>query len=136
MVLEINTQKSKLRDLVDKIVTAKLGMNLPLIMHGASLLYEVGDDLDDIMVANYNANLEKVGSRIYSLQIQPGILQFFLHVLCFYFSLYQNFLLPLSMEAFSLWKIFSKSYLARLMSSTGSFSFNPFEYCFSISFGF
>ncbi|CAH8309110.1 unnamed protein product [Eruca vesicaria subsp. sativa] len=62
LVLEINTQKSKLQDLVDKIVTAKLGMNLPLIMHGASLLYEVGDDLDDIMVANYNANLEKVRS--------------------------------------------------------------------------
>ena len=38
-------------------------MNLPLIMHGASLLYEVGDDLDDIMVANYNSNLEKVRSR-------------------------------------------------------------------------
>jgi ubiquitin-like 1-activating enzyme E1 B len=59
LVLEINTQKSKLRDLVDRIVKAKLGMNLPLIMHGASLLYEVGDDLDGIMVANYNANLEK-----------------------------------------------------------------------------
>lgn len=62
LVLEINTRKSKLRDLVDRIVKAKLGMNLPLIMHGASLLYEVGDDLDDIMVANYNANLEKVWS--------------------------------------------------------------------------
>lgn len=62
LVLEINTQKSKLRDLVDRIVKAKLGMNLPLIMHGTSLLYEVGDDLDDIMVANYNANLEKVCS--------------------------------------------------------------------------
>lgn len=60
LVLEINTRKSKLRDLVDRIVKAKLGMNLPLIMHGNSLLYEVGDDLDDIMVANYNANLEKV----------------------------------------------------------------------------
>nr|AAN03851.1 SUMO activating enzyme 2 [Arabidopsis thaliana] len=51
LVLEINTRKSKLRDLVDKIVKTKLGMNLPLIMHGNSLLYEVGDDLDDIMVA-------------------------------------------------------------------------------------
>ena len=87
-------------------------------MHGASLLYEVGDDLDDIMVANYNANLEKVGSRIYSSNTGMG---FFLTCLCFYFSLCQNFLLLLSMEAFSLWKIFSKSYLARLMSSTGSF---------------
>lgn len=54
-------------------------MNLPLIMHGASLLYEVGDDLDDIMVANYNANLEKVRSRLFiqfTLQTQAGISQF------------------------------------------------------------
>nr|VDD58484.1 unnamed protein product [Brassica oleracea] len=74
LVLEINTQKSKLRDLVDKIVTAKLGMNLPLIMHGASLLYEVGDDLDDIMVANYNANLEKSLSELPSPVINGSIL--------------------------------------------------------------
>ena len=106
-------------------------MNLPLIMHGASLLYEVGDDLDDIMVANYNANLEKVGSRIYSSNTGMGLCNF-LHVLCFYFSLCQNFLLLLSMEAFSLWKIFSKSYLARLMSSTGSFLY-LLNTCFSIS---
>ncbi|KAG2259322.1 hypothetical protein Bca52824_078616 [Brassica carinata] len=74
LVLEINTQKSKLRDLVDKIVTAKLGMNLPLIMHGASLLYEVGDDLDDIMVANYNANLEKSLAELPSPVINGSIL--------------------------------------------------------------
>ncbi|KAF3579793.1 hypothetical protein DY000_02034033 [Brassica cretica] len=74
LVLEINTQKSKLRDLVDKIVKAKLGMNLPLIMHGASLLYEVGDDLDDIMVANYNANLEKSLSELPSPVINGSIL--------------------------------------------------------------
>ncbi|CAI9101974.1 OLC1v1000152C2 [Oldenlandia corymbosa var. corymbosa] len=58
--LEINTKRSKLRDLVEKIVKAKLGMNLPLIMHGSALLYEVGDDLEEDMVANYTANLEKV----------------------------------------------------------------------------
>ncbi|KAF3559489.1 hypothetical protein F2Q69_00016387 [Brassica cretica] len=74
LVLEINTQKSKLRDLVDKIVKAKLGMNLPLIMHGASLLYEVGDDLDDIMVANYNSNLEKSLSELPSPVINGSIL--------------------------------------------------------------
>jgi ubiquitin-like 1-activating enzyme E1 B len=49
-----------LRDFVEKIVKAKLGMYFPLIMHGAALLYEVGDDLDEDMVANYAANLEKV----------------------------------------------------------------------------
>ncbi|KAH0865893.1 hypothetical protein HID58_083104 [Brassica napus] len=74
LVLEINTRKSKLRDLVDKIVTAKLGMNLPLVMHGASLLYEVGDDLDAIMVANYNANLEKSLSELPSPVINGSIL--------------------------------------------------------------
>ncbi|CAH8262992.1 unnamed protein product [Arabidopsis lyrata] len=74
LVLEINTRKSKLRDLVDRIVKAKLGMNLPLIMHGNSLLYEVGDDLDDIMVANYNANLEKYLSELPSPILNGSIL--------------------------------------------------------------
>lgn len=45
---------------MEKIVTSKLGMSLPLITHGSSLLYEVGDDLEEDMVANYAANLEKV----------------------------------------------------------------------------
>lgn len=60
LLLEINTHRSKLRDIVDKIVKARLGMSLPLVMHGAALLYEVGDDLDEAMVANYSANLDKV----------------------------------------------------------------------------
>ncbi|KAL9274726.1 SUMO-activating enzyme subunit 2-like protein [Drosera capensis] len=64
LTLEVNTSVTKLRDFVDKIVRAKLGMNLPLIMHGASLLYEFGDDLDEDMVANYEANLEKVLSEL------------------------------------------------------------------------
>ncbi|XP_068634245.1 SUMO-activating enzyme subunit 2-like [Aristolochia californica] len=58
--LEVNTNHSKLRDFVEKVVKKKLGMNSPLIMVGATLLYEVGDDLDEAMVANYEANLEKV----------------------------------------------------------------------------
>lgn len=58
--LEINTHRSKLRDFVEKIVKAKLGMNSPLIMHGAALLYEVGDDLEEDMIATYTGNLEKV----------------------------------------------------------------------------
>ncbi|KAL3843428.1 hypothetical protein ACJIZ3_000831 [Penstemon smallii] len=64
LTLEINTHHSKLRDLVEKIVKAKLGMNLPLIMHGSVLLYEVGDDLEENEVANYAANLEKVLSEL------------------------------------------------------------------------
>lgn len=60
--LEINTHRSKLRDFVEKIVKAKLGMNSPLIMHATALLYEVGDDLEENEIANYTANLEKVFS--------------------------------------------------------------------------
>ncbi|KAF5448870.1 hypothetical protein F2P56_029368 [Juglans regia] len=60
LTLEINTHRAKLRDFAEKIVKAKLGMYFPLIMHGSALLYEVGDDLDEDMVANYAANLEKV----------------------------------------------------------------------------
>ncbi|KAG5247805.1 SUMO-activating enzyme [Salix suchowensis] len=44
----------KLRDFVEKIVKAKLGMNSPLIMHATALLYEVGDDLEEDEIANYN----------------------------------------------------------------------------------
>jgi len=57
--LEINTNRSKLKDFVEKIVKAKLGMNLPLIMCASNLLYEAGDVEDD-MIAIYEANLEKV----------------------------------------------------------------------------
>lgn len=59
LLLEINTHRSKLKDFVEKIVKAKLGMNLPLIMSSSSLLYEAGDVEED-MVAIYAANLEKV----------------------------------------------------------------------------
>nr|KJB47539.1 hypothetical protein B456_008G030900 [Gossypium raimondii]KJB47541.1 hypothetical protein B456_008G030900 [Gossypium raimondii] len=58
--LEVNTHHSKLRDFVEKIVKAKLGMNFPVIMSGASIIYEVGEDLEEDMVAIYAANLEKV----------------------------------------------------------------------------
>ncbi|KAL6963826.1 SUMO-activating enzyme subunit 2 [Sarracenia purpurea var. burkii] len=64
LLLEVNTNRSKLRDFVEKIVKSKLGMSSPLIMHGPALLYEVGDDLEKDMVANYAANLEKVLSEL------------------------------------------------------------------------
>lgn len=60
MSLEINTNRSKLKDVVEKIVKAKLGMSLPLIMNASNLLYEAGD-VEEEMVAIYEANLEKVG---------------------------------------------------------------------------
>ncbi|XP_061362188.1 SUMO-activating enzyme subunit 2 [Gastrolobium bilobum] len=59
LLLEINTQRSKLKDFVEKVVKAKLGMNLPLIMNASNLLYEAGDVEED-MFPIYEANLEKV----------------------------------------------------------------------------
>jgi ubiquitin-like 1-activating enzyme E1 B len=64
LTLEINTNRSKLRDIVEKIVKSKLGMSLPLIMRGTDLLYEVGDDLDESSVAIYTANLDKLLSEL------------------------------------------------------------------------
>ncbi|XP_057966170.1 SUMO-activating enzyme subunit 2 [Malania oleifera] len=64
LTLEVNTFQTKLRDFVEKIVKAKLGMNFPLIMHGSTLLYEVGEDLEEDMVANYAANLDKLLSEL------------------------------------------------------------------------
>ena len=58
--LEVNTSKSKLRDIVDKIVKGKLSINSPIIMQGSCLIYEMGDDLEESMVVQYNINLEKV----------------------------------------------------------------------------
>ena len=58
--LEVNTSKSKLRDIVEKIVKGKLSINSPIIMQGSCLIYETGDDLEQNMVAQYNLNLEKV----------------------------------------------------------------------------
>lgn len=56
---EINTNRSKLKEVVEKIIKAKLRTNLPLIMNASNLLYEAGD-IEDDMVAIYDANLEKV----------------------------------------------------------------------------
>ncbi|KAJ0977559.1 hypothetical protein J5N97_013033 [Dioscorea zingiberensis] len=60
LLLEINTHSSKLRDFIEKIVKNKLGMSSPLIMHGSTLIYEVGDDLEEDVAANYSLNLDKV----------------------------------------------------------------------------
>ncbi|KAH9621584.1 hypothetical protein KSS87_003447, partial [Heliosperma pusillum] len=64
LTLEVDTSRTKFREFIEKIVRAKLGMNLPLVMHGLSLLYEVGDDLDEDMIRNYEANLDKVFSEL------------------------------------------------------------------------
>ena len=67
LLLEVNTSTSKLRDFVEKIVKNKLGMNFPLIMHGSNLIYEVGDDLEEDVAANYALNLDKVMTQSFNL---------------------------------------------------------------------
>ncbi|MCO5596857.1 hypothetical protein L7F22_050927 [Adiantum nelumboides] len=59
LCLEVDTLKTKLKDIVEKIVKGKLSINSPIIMQGSCLLYETGDDLEEDMVARYNQNLEK-----------------------------------------------------------------------------
>ncbi|KAJ7525002.1 hypothetical protein O6H91_17G031800 [Diphasiastrum complanatum] len=57
--LEVNTSKSKLRDVVEKIVKAKLSVHSPVIMQGSNILYETGEDLEKDMVLLYTSNLDK-----------------------------------------------------------------------------
>lgn len=67
MSLEINTNRSKLRDFVEKIVKNKLGMHYPSIMHGTSIIYECGDDIEEDFAQNYALNLEKVYNLMFLL---------------------------------------------------------------------
>lgn len=60
LVLEANTKTTKLREVVEKVIKNKLGMNLPLIMVGATLVFEDGEDLEEDEIANYALNLDKV----------------------------------------------------------------------------
>lgn len=60
LTLEINTNRAKLRDIIEKVVKSKLGMNAPSIMHGTEVLYETGDDLDKDLLAAYAAKADKV----------------------------------------------------------------------------
>lgn len=60
LFLEVNTSKTRLRDIVEKILKGKLGVNLPIIMQGTYYLYEVGEDLEESMVTQYNLNLDKI----------------------------------------------------------------------------
>ncbi|KAF8406535.1 hypothetical protein HHK36_008623 [Tetracentron sinense] len=69
--LHVNTHRSTLRVFVKKIVKGNLGMDFPLLMHGSALLYEVGDDLEEDMAANYAANLHKDSYLIF---VVPSVL--------------------------------------------------------------
>ncbi|KAF7007781.1 hypothetical protein CFC21_022687 [Triticum aestivum] len=54
------SEVTKLKEVIDKIIKSKLGMNLPLVMIGSTLVFEDGDGLEEDEAANYALNLEKV----------------------------------------------------------------------------
>jgi hypothetical protein len=60
LVLEVNTKTTKLREVIEKIIKSKLGMNLPLVMVGATLVFEDGEGLEPDEAENYALNLDKV----------------------------------------------------------------------------
>uniref|UniRef100_A0A803Q9S9 SUMO-activating enzyme subunit n=1 Tax=Cannabis sativa TaxID=3483 RepID=A0A803Q9S9_CANSA len=64
LLLEINMHRSKLIDIIEKIVKPKLGMTSPTIMHGSDILYETGDDLDEDLLASYAAKADTVLSEL------------------------------------------------------------------------
>uniref|UniRef100_A0A453B6R9 Ubiquitin/SUMO-activating enzyme ubiquitin-like domain-containing protein n=1 Tax=Aegilops tauschii subsp. strangulata TaxID=200361 RepID=A0A453B6R9_AEGTS len=59
LLLDVNTKVTKLKEVIDKIIKSKLGMNLPLVMIGSTLVFEDGDGLEEDEAANYALNLEK-----------------------------------------------------------------------------
>uniref|UniRef100_K3WJR7 SUMO-activating enzyme subunit n=1 Tax=Globisporangium ultimum (strain ATCC 200006 / CBS 805.95 / DAOM BR144) TaxID=431595 RepID=K3WJR7_GLOUD len=52
--LVIDTNKTYLRDLVDKVLKKKLGVNEPTISIGSSTIYEEGEDAEESLVVNLN----------------------------------------------------------------------------------
>lgn len=68
MTLEVNAFRTKFRDFIEKIVRAKLGMHLPMVTNGNSLIYEFGDDLDEDEIRIYEANLDKVVASLFHLK--------------------------------------------------------------------
>jgi ubiquitin-like 1-activating enzyme E1 B len=60
LVLEVNTMTATLRQVVDRIIRRRLGVNSPIIMLGSNVIYETGDDLEKDMVIQFEKNLDKV----------------------------------------------------------------------------
>ena len=60
LLLDVNTKATKLREVIDKIIRSKLGMILPLVMIGSTLVFKDGDGLEEDKAANYALNLENV----------------------------------------------------------------------------
>ncbi len=60
LVLEVNTVIATMKDVIEKVLKRKLGIDSPVIMQGSSLLYETSDDLEEDMAAHYASLLNKV----------------------------------------------------------------------------
>lgn len=52
--LAIDTKKSSLRDLVDKVLKKKLGVNEPTVSIGSNTIYEEGEDAEESLAVNLN----------------------------------------------------------------------------------
>ncbi len=74
LVLEVNTVTATMKDVIEKVLKRKLGVDSPVIMQGSSLLYETGDDLEEDMAAHYASLLNKVPNY-------PVVLNIFLQLL-------------------------------------------------------
>ncbi len=59
LVLEVNIVTATMKDVIEKVLKRKLGIDSPVIMQGSSLLYKTGDDLED-MATHYASLLNKV----------------------------------------------------------------------------
>uniref|UniRef100_A0A0A8XP41 SAE2 n=1 Tax=Arundo donax TaxID=35708 RepID=A0A0A8XP41_ARUDO len=59
LILEVNTKTTKLKEVIDKVIKSKLGMNFPSVIIGSTYVFEDGEGLDTDEAANYASNLEK-----------------------------------------------------------------------------
>ncbi|XP_062187030.1 SUMO-activating enzyme subunit 2-like isoform X2 [Phragmites australis] len=60
LILEVNTKTTKLREVIDKVIKSKLGINFPSVMIGSTVIFEDGDGLEEDEAVNYALNLEKI----------------------------------------------------------------------------
>ena len=82
-MLELNTATATMREVLEKVVKRKLGVTGPVIMQGANLLHESGEDIEEDMVAYYDALLDKVQERNCLLYMVFGLFYGFIRKLIF-----------------------------------------------------
>eukprot|EP00850_Spirogloea_muscicola_P001306 SM000005S17103 [mRNA] locus=s5:166969:171210:- [translate_table: standard] len=60
LFLEMNCNVTTLAKVLAIVIRGKMGVNSPMVMHGDSVLYETGDDLEKDEVERYEANAQKL----------------------------------------------------------------------------